>query len=61
MKIKVLSNWMTAWLPEHVAWQGAEFTRDPACRDYDWLLVYDEMPTAPRASGLPALRSTPSW
>ena len=44
MKIKVLSNWMTAWLPERVAWQGAEFTRDAACRDYDWLLVYDEMP-----------------
>lgn len=46
MKIKLLSNWKTQWLPEHVTWQDAEFTRDPDCRDYDWLVVYDEMPTA---------------
>lgn len=46
MKIKLLSNWQTQWLPERVVWQGSEFTRDPACRDYDWLVVYDEMPTS---------------
>lgn len=43
MKIKLLSSWTKRCLPVHLEWQGAEFTRDRACRDYDWLVVYDEI------------------
>lgn len=25
-------------------WDGVEFVCDPNCREYDWLVVYDEMP-----------------
>lgn len=28
----------------HTEWQGVEFTRETSCRDYDWLVVYDELP-----------------
>lgn len=35
-----------------VRWKGAEFTRDPACHDYDWLVVYDELPPSARREEL---------
>lgn len=44
MKVKILSRWKQGGLPDYMEWQGVEFTRDPDCRDYDWLVVYDELP-----------------
>lgn len=44
MKIKVISSWSPSLLPDLVEWDGVQFTRDPECKDYDWLMVYDEMP-----------------
>lgn len=44
MKIKFLSSWGRKFLPEYTKVGDVEFTRDPNCRDYDWLVVYDEMP-----------------
>lgn len=44
MKIKVLSTWSPDFLQNHLKLDGVEFTRDEACRDYDWLVVYDEIP-----------------
>ena len=44
MRIKIISSWKTRFLPEKVIWKGVEFTRDPACTDYDWVMVYDELP-----------------
>ncbi len=44
MKIKFLSSWSDRWLPNSVKLGDVEFTRDSECRDYDWLVVYDELP-----------------
>jgi len=44
MKIKVISSWRDWLLPNRLVWNGVEFTRDPECDDYDWLVVYDEIP-----------------
>lgn len=44
MIVKVISSWKTTFLPERTVWQGVEFTRDENCREYDWAVVYDELP-----------------
>lgn len=44
MIVKIISSWSTRYLPEHMVWQGVEFTRDENCREYDWAVVYDELP-----------------
>ena len=45
MKIKVINwNWGMARDPEPFEYRpGCVFTCDPDCRDYDWLVVYDEL------------------
>ena len=43
MKIKLLKK--TEWAGHEFEFApGYTFTLDHACRDYDWLVVYDEMP-----------------
>lgn len=44
MKIKIVSAWGNHHLPGSVVWKGVEFTRDESCADYDWVVVYDELP-----------------
>ncbi|MBR5895785.1 MAG: hypothetical protein IKZ13_09620 [Akkermansia sp.] len=44
MKIKILSSWGPSWLQNYLKLGDVEFTRDPDCTDYDWLVVYDEIP-----------------
>lgn len=44
MKVLIISSWKTRFLPERTEWCGVEFTRDLSCRDYDWAVVYDELP-----------------
>ena len=44
MRVKIISSWKTKFLPERTVWQGVEFTRDENCREYDWAVVYDELP-----------------
>lgn len=43
--VKVLNwNWGRACDPEPFSYRpGYVFTNDPDCRDYDWLVVYDEL------------------
>lgn len=43
-KIKVLSNASQLGVPEVEARPGFVFAFDPSCADYDWLVVFDEMP-----------------
>ncbi|MBR4108490.1 MAG: glycosyltransferase family 1 protein [Akkermansia sp.] len=43
MRIKILTSWTV--FPRVLNWKGIEFVCDPACRDYDWLVVYDELPS----------------
>ena len=45
VRIKVINwNWGAARDPEPFAYRpGYVFTNDPDCRDYDWLVVYDEL------------------
>ncbi len=41
-KVKIImKGGPRAWQME---WDGVLFVYDPACRDYDWVLVYDEFP-----------------
>lgn len=44
MRIKVLSNASAAGVPEVEARPGYTFAFDPSTEDYDWLVVFDEMP-----------------
>lgn len=44
MKIKIISSWGTSWLQGYLKLGDVEFVRDPECTDYDWLVVYDEIP-----------------
>ena len=45
VRIKVLSSLLRS-VPSTTFDGGAyEFTYDPACEDYDWLVVFDEMPS----------------
>ena len=50
MKIKVVSVWMEKWLQRELQLGDVLFTRDPDCRDYDWLVVYDEIPRAQKVT-----------
>lgn len=47
VRIKIISK-MQTWMPPGSAREfergGCLFTNDPACRDYDWAVVYDEFP-----------------
>ena len=56
MKIKVLTNGAKIGSASFEYEPGYEFISDPACSEYDWLVVYDELHTegpvsAPRAEG----------
>lgn len=44
MKIKVLSRGAAVGAPDFEYCPGYIFAYDPSCTDYDWLVVYDEMP-----------------
>jgi len=55
IKVKILTKckpdqdgvgWM-GYFPEgeKLRWAGCEFTFDRYCRDYDWLVVYDDLPS----------------
>ncbi len=48
MKVKIISGWSRlesgGFLPSYQEWEDIVFTADPACRDYDWALVYDDFP-----------------
>ena len=44
MKIKVLSRSAAVGSPDIEYCPGYIFAYDPSCADYDWLVVYDEMP-----------------
>ena len=44
LKIKVLGSRSRVGAPEYERRPGYVFTEDPACIDYDWLVVYDELP-----------------
>ena len=43
VRIKVLCS-LFSGLPDARFGSDCEFIYDPACRDYDWLVVFDEMP-----------------
>lgn len=43
-KIKILSNVSQVGMHEAEPRLGFVFTFDPSCTDYDWLVVFDEMP-----------------
>lgn len=45
VRIKVLCNLFGASLPSTCCGGNYEFVYDPACADYDWLVVFDELPT----------------
>ena len=56
MKIKVLAKGAKIGSASFEYEPGYEFISDPACSEYDWLVVYDELHTegpvsAPRAEG----------
>ena len=44
MKIKVLGGGFGSLPMKSFRLDGYEFAYDPACEDYDWLVVFDEMP-----------------
>lgn len=46
MRIKVMSRGSTVGVPDFEYRPGFVFVFDPSCADYDWLVVYDELPTA---------------
>lgn len=50
MKIKVLGNSLRVeW--SSFSWPGGyDFVCDPSCDDYDWLVVYDELPSEDRGT-----------
>lgn len=45
MKIKVLDSTSRPGRPSFFYCEGYEFVKDSSCLDYDWLVVYDEMPS----------------
>ena len=45
MKIKVLARRAKVGTPDFEYSPGYKFVSDPSCTDYDWLVVYDEMPS----------------
>ena len=49
-KIKVLGNRSEVGLPPFEYKPGWIFDNDPSCTDYDWLLVYDELPSSARGT-----------
>ena len=44
LKIKVLGSRSRIGAAEYERRPGYVFTEDPSCADYDWLVVYDELP-----------------
>lgn len=49
MRVKILTAWSLPqfrglFFPSPMEWDGVEFVCDPGCREYDWLVVYDELP-----------------
>ena len=44
VRIKVIGGMFDATIPPSRRGSEYEFVYDPACRDYDWLVVYDELP-----------------
>ena len=44
LKIKVLGSRSRVGAAEYERRPGYVFTEDPSCADYDWLVVYDELP-----------------
>ena len=46
MKIKVLGAGFDSLPKKDLRMGGHEFVYDPACTDYDWLVVYDELPAS---------------
>ena len=44
MRIKVLGGGFDSLPKKGLRMGGHEFVYDPACTDYDWLVVYDELP-----------------
>ena len=44
VRIKVLCSLFKPTLPPMCFGEAYEFIYDPACEDYDWLVVFDEMP-----------------
>ena len=52
LRVKVLSSlpaaiWMHQFPHNEPVWEGCEFTFERDARDYDWLLVYDDLPERP--------------
>lgn len=45
MRIKVISRGLTIGAADFEYRPGYVFVTDPSCSDYDWLVVYDEMPS----------------
>ena len=50
LKIKVLGNASQIGFPPMEARPGYVFTLDPSCDDYDWLVVFDELPLDDRGT-----------
>ena len=50
MKIKVLGNHSDETAKEREWRSGYVFTSNPSCADYDWLVVYDELPCDDRGT-----------
>ena len=46
VRVKVLSGVLNATIPPTRVGEQYEFVYDPECADYDWLVVFDEMPFA---------------
>lgn len=49
MRVKILTTWRLPqfnglFFPSPMEWDGVEFVCDRNCREYDWLVVYDELP-----------------
>ena len=57
VRIKVLCSLLRS-IPSSTAGGGSyKFVYDPACEDYDWLVVFDEMPTDCEALRCPKERT----
>lgn len=50
VKIKVLSNASGIGIPDVEPRPGFVFAFDPSCTDYDWLVVFDELPFSDRGT-----------
>ena len=61
LKIKVLGNASRIGFPPVEARPGYVITLDPSCDDYDWLVVFDELPLDDRGTcrggEMPCLRA----